>query len=123
MAIYREKENKLSLPINDGAGNISVTVNTFLASRGSLSWFFKGELCTAEKDQPTIIGSANQLKNKSIKFDGKSNNPSGSSVKMEYIFSTDNGELLKYTFPDDYTGTPVFQETDGQPAIKFTVTF
>lgn len=121
--MFTEKKNKLSLSVPSTNEEVKLTMNTYHATESSCSWMINGILGKVKKGETVVLGKASELKGLTITFIGKSNNPSGGKIKVEYIFTSPNGNTLAYTFPKDYEGTPAFDTEDGQPLLMFEVKF
>jgi len=88
-----------------------------------LTWIFNDDDFEGEKGKFVTIGSASELKGKTVSFHDSSNNPDALKIKKEYIISEENGNTLTYTFPDDYTGENAFDEENKNPSNSFKVKF
>lgn len=123
MAIYNEKPEKLSLSLSSSSNKVTLTLNTYHGTVSGVSWIFNDIDFRSKKGEPVEMGTAAQLKGKTIYFDGSSNNPSNGKIKVECIIKEENGNTLTYIFPDDFEGSPAFDTTDAHPANSFEVKF
>jgi hypothetical protein len=122
MAIYVEKSDKLNLSVTDTDNPVKITVNCFNGTLVELSFYWKTARLVS-CGQTIEIGTAKELKNKKIEFTGLASNPDGNNIKIEHVIFEENGNSIKYTFPDDYKGTPDLDKTAQTVTYTFTVNF
>jgi len=132
MPIYKEKKDKLKLNISDSEESVKITVDTYHGTNVSVRVSLSGEINkkVPDPDNPDddtnntiVIGKASDLIGKTIRFTGSARNPDGDQIKVSHsIFEGDDNSLI-YTFPNDYTGTNNYANSDQVPTYRFYVTF
>lgn len=121
MSEYNEQDRKLTFSTSSNR-NINLSVDCQLGTIAEVS-FYTDELKTVGCGDTVKIGNSDELKNKRIEFNGASGNPESNPVKVIHTIEEEEGEKISYTFPDDYTGTPEFNEDDQEPSYVFYVHF
>jgi hypothetical protein len=122
MAIYVEKPEKLNLAVSNSDNPVKLKVDCQYGTVASVAFNFNGRK-TVRYGNEIVIGSANALKGKRIKFTGISSNPERGKIKTIHEIFEKGGNSLTYVFPDYYTGDPVFNTGDAQPTYEFTINF
>jgi len=123
MPIYKEKEDKISLELTSESNKVFITVDCYSGTLISLS-FDVGTIKTIHCGDTEEIGDAEDLKNKSpIKFVGSASNPEDDNIEVKVTFFDDDDNSVSYTFPDEYTGLPEYENSDKNPTYQFTVIF
>lgn len=122
MEIYKENPDKLNFTLNDSENDVTISLDCFHGTVGSVSFFYKG-LKNIVCGKTIVIDTASELKGKTIPFKGKANNPDGNTIQLKHTIRQGEENILEYTFPDDYSGTPDYDETNENPNYEFSVNF
>lgn len=121
MAVYTEKEEKLTFQLNGSTDPVKIELVSVSATEVSVTYGFPPQ--TVNSQNPVKeVGSPTSLKNKAISFNGSANNPMGNFNKVKHIISQGDKQLI-YTISDDYTGVPDYLDTDETVAYCFKVKF
>ena len=122
MAIFTEKSDKLNLSVSGTDNLVKITVNCFNGTLNKLSFYWKKSRLVS-CGQTIEIDTAKELKNKKIEFTGLASNPGADNIKIEHLIFEENGNTIRYIFPDEYTGTPAFDNNESTPTYTFIVNF
>lgn len=122
MPIYEEIEDKLKLNVSDTNQSVKISVDSYHGTVASVS-FDNGIIKTVHAGETTEVGKASELKGKSIEFSCSANNPDGDQIKITHTIFENEGNAIIYSFPDDYTGTNNYDNSDENPSYAFLVTF
>jgi hypothetical protein len=122
MPIYKEDENRNILQVSGTANPVYLKVDCQYGTFAEVTFDHNG-LKTAGCGEEISIGPASELKGLKITFNGSSGNPEGGRIRIIHTFYEKGGLPLVYIFPDDYTGTPPFDENDKEPSYKFYVKY
>ncbi|OFX28206.1 MAG: hypothetical protein A2X08_10515 [Bacteroidetes bacterium GWA2_32_17] len=122
MSVYKEKKEKNILTISNLNNPIKLKVDCQYGTISEVT-FNHNELKTVGCGENKIVGSASELKGKTINFNGASGNPSGGQIKIIHTIYEEGGNELIYIFPDNYSGNPYFDENDQEPSYKFYINF
>ena len=120
--IYTEKEDKNILVVLTTGKPVNITVDCQYGTLVSVSFYHKG-LKTARCGEGEIIGVAQDLKGKTIEFNGSAGNPANGQLRIIHTIRETDGNELIYTFPDDYTGNPAYTGDKLQISYAFYVKF
>lgn len=120
--IYTENEDKNILTVSFKDNLVSITIDCQYGTLASVSFFHK-MLKTVRCGESELIGTAKELKGKTIEFNGSAGNPTDGQIKIIHTIYEENGNELIYTLPDDYSGTPAFIGTKSQISYTFCVKF
>lgn len=120
--LYIEKEDKNKVIITATDHPIKLRVDCQYGTMASVSFFFQ-RLVTVHCGETKTIGTGRELKGKTVVFNVSAGNPGGGPVKIIFTVYEENGNKLVYAFPDDYTGSPVYNPADDSPSIEFAVIF
>ncbi|MFC2152019.1 hypothetical protein ACFLSE_05775 [Bacteroidota bacterium] len=123
MPQYKEKKDKNNLTVSNTDNSVKIKVDCQYGTIAFVSFNGEDEIKTVECGKEEVIGKANKLKGKSVKFSCTSSNPDDGQIKIIHTIYETGGNKLIYTFPDDYTGTPDFHEDDKEPFYKFYCNF
>jgi hypothetical protein len=119
---YVEISGKLVFRITNPERDVTIKVDCQYGTLAKVS-FYTNNLITVGCGQKAIIDKAHKLQMRTLTFIGSSGNPGGGKIKIIHTISEEGGNELVYTFPDDYTGQPPFDEHDQQPSYEFPVYF
>jgi len=123
MPIYKERDDKLELIVDNSDNMVKIKVDCYNGTLISLS-YDNGNIRTVHCGETEEIGDAEDLKIKSpIEFVGSASNPDGEKIKVEISIFDDDDHSISYTFPDDYTGSPEYDDNDENPTYRFFVNF
>ncbi len=122
MAIYIEKKEKLNLNVSNPDNDVKITVDCYIGTVAEVA-VDTGRIITIGCGETKTIGIASALKGITLAFDGDADNPDNNQIKISHkIFEVDGNEI-NYTFPDDYTGNPPYDNADKNPSYTFFVNF
>lgn len=119
---YVEIPGKLVFKITNPEKNIRIKVDCQYGTLAKVS-FYTFALVTVGCGETKIIEKVQKLQKRTVTFNGSSGNPGGGRIKIIHTISEEGGNELVYTFPDDYTGQPPFDESDQEPSYVFPVYF
>jgi hypothetical protein len=122
MSIYTEKLEKNSLKVSDSSNLVMFKVDCQYGTTASVA-FYQNGLKKVRCGKEVTIGKASDLNGLTISFNGSSGNPGKGQIKIIHTFYEEGGTKLIYIFPDDYTGSPDFNEQDAQPSYEFYIKF
>ena len=118
MPVYIEKKDKLKLKVSNTDKQIKIKVECYNGTIVTVKFFdniFKNVYC----GETRVIGTAAELKGKTLIFTGIAKNPNGEIVKIKHTIFEVGGNKVTYTFPDGYTGEPDFNSADPLPDYHF----
>ncbi len=121
MSEYIEQSDKYTFPTSSHR-KVNFSVDCHHGTIAEVS-FFNDELKTVGCGEQITIGNGDELKDQIIEFNGASGNPDDSLIKVTHIIEEEDGDSMSYTFPDDFTGTPDFDDDDDEPSYTFYVHF
>lgn len=119
---YVEIPGKLVFRITNPARDIRIKVDCQYGTLAKVS-FYRNNLITVGCGEKGIVDKARSLQMRTVTFNGSSGNPGGGKIRIIHTISEEGGNELVYTFPDDYTGQPPFDEQDQEPVYVFPVYF
>ncbi|MBL4708214.1 MAG: hypothetical protein JKY48_07225 [Flavobacteriales bacterium] len=122
MPIYREKENKLNLTVSDSDNIVSIEIECQNGTIASAA-FTSNAAVNVTCGNSATVSTASNLKDDYDIFSCIASNPNGDEIKVVHTIKEANGQEIKYTFPDDYTGSTPYNTTDLTPSYEFTVNF
>ncbi len=122
MSVYDEKMDKFSFITSNSGKPVKLKVETHYGTLVSVA-LKKESTITVHEDEEKEIGNNGDLKGKTMIFAGVSGNPDNGQIKIIHTISQQDGNTISYTFPDDYTGSPNFNNSDKQPSYFFYVKF
>lgn len=120
--IFTEKADKNILTVSTTGKLVNITVDCQYGTLASVSFYHK-ELKTARCGESKIVGTDQDLKGKTIEFNGSAGNPANGQLKIIHTFRETDGNELIYTFPDDYSGNPAYNGNTPQISYAFYVKF
>lgn len=120
--IYREKGDKLTLFLSQNENAVKIKIKCFNCTFGKLRFHFN-DFIGVDFGETKVIGKSNLLKDKTIKFKAVAQNMDENNIKIIHTIYEENGNSLSYTFPDDYTGTPQYNNSSQIIDYEFTVKF
>lgn len=123
MEQYKEEKDKNILEVSNSNNSIKLKVDCQYGTIASVGFIHNGRSKKVRCRKKKVIGSAAELKGKTFKFKGASGNPNRGQIKIIHTAFEEGGNELIYTFPDDYSGTPNFEEDDQEPSYQFYIKF
>lgn len=119
MGLYKESKTKLNFTVlNENDIELTVTsspgvrVSTTVNSNNVQLW----------NDESKVIGNSN-LQGKQVRCISVTEDRTGAGIVVTVLVKQKDGESLSYIFPDDYTGTPDFDENDEMPTFYTYINF
>lgn len=119
MGLYKESKTKLNFTVlNENDIELTVTsspgvrVSTTVNSNNVKVW----------NDETKEIGNSN-LKGKLVRFISVTEDRTGAGIKITLLVKQKDGESLTYNFPNDFTGTPDYDENDEMPTFYTYINF
>lgn len=122
MSIYKEKKERLNLKLSDSDNDVNITVDCFNGTVASVT-FKNPKILEVHCGETKRIGKSSGLRGKTIKFSGAANNPDGNKIKITHKIFEVGKDQITYTFPDDYSGVPPYDNNDDNPSYTFYVNF
>jgi len=122
MGEYVEIKDKNVLKVSNTKNPVKIRIECQYGTISGVS-FYNEKLITVECGGEVIVGEARKMHNKTIEFNGSSGNPDEGEIKIIHTIYEEGGNEIVYTFPDDYTGNPDFDENDPEPSYVFYVKF
>jgi hypothetical protein len=119
MPLFKEKDDKLSLPLAD-SGVVKIKIDCLNGTIVKARFHFN-DFKSLECGQTVEIGSSAGLKNKSIKVKGSAQNPDRDKIKIQHTVFDESGNSVSYTFPDDYTGSPEYANPPNNIDYEFKI--
>jgi hypothetical protein len=123
MPILKDK-NSRTLVIQNKTNKIWFQIDCFDGTKGAVG-------AAILKEDPDVVvvkcgekkfhTTAGELCGRKIIFNGNGANPSGDNVKIYHKIWEEGGNMIEYTFPDDYEGEPAFDSNKQIPAYLFKV--
>ncbi len=121
MPVYKEQEDKLTFNLADTDEEVTITLTDYQGTRVSVSYGFPPK--RVNNDSPNgVVGTYATLKGKTITFTGSANNPLENNNRVKHTIQRGT-QVLDYTFSDDYTGAPDYEDTSGNISYQFKVKF
>ncbi|RPJ74609.1 MAG: hypothetical protein EHM20_10330, partial [Alphaproteobacteria bacterium] len=104
MATYKEHKENLNLILSDSDKPVKIKITCYYGTTVKLTTSVTDyEILQCGDLQ--VLGSAEELKGKNIRFDGICKNPSGQSIKIKHNIYEVGGDEVTYIFPEEFTGT------------------
>ncbi len=122
MSIYIENQDKNVIQLQSEQSNVLLKVDCQHGTYAAVTDNYHPSN-TVDCGNEMVIGKVAELKEKVLKFTGTSGNPSGDQIKIIHTIYEEGGIQINYTFPDDYSGTPDFDNEDSEPTYIFFVKF
>ncbi len=121
MPIFKEKTDKLTCNLSDTDEEVKIHLTDYNGTVANVSFDFPPKSVDTE-NSTSRIGNSTELKAKNIFFSGSTNNPLGNHNKIKHTISQGNNQTT-YTFPDDYSGSNEYSDTDQTVSYEFNVKF
>ena len=122
MSVYKEIKEKYNLLLTDPDKLVTIKITCYNGTTVRMLTSVTGYNILQCGDLH-VLGRADQLNGKTVRFDGVCKNPDGQKIKIKHkIYESGGEDEVKYIFPDDYTGSPEFDESDAEPHYRFYVT-
>jgi hypothetical protein len=122
MAIYVETKSKLNFNVSNSANLVKIKVDCYNGTVASVNGNHPNS-DAIHCGEVQELGVASDIGDGTIRFNCAANNPGGEAIKIKHTIYEEGGESLTYIFPDDYTGTPDFDENDEHVDYKFYINF
>lgn len=119
MGLYKESKTKLNFTILN-ENDIELTVTSSAGVRASTSVNSNNVLVW--NNETKVIGNTN-LKGKLVRFITVTEDRTGGSIEVTLLVKQKDGESLRYIFPDDFTGSPDYDENEEMPTFYIYINF
>lgn len=124
MGYYQEPGDRVRCTLPTLPKPVSIKLDCFNLTDCTIAFPVQGETKTLEcGDAPIQIGMANELINSSLSINGNAENIGRDTIEIAIITLVDGQEQCRYNFPNDYAGTPDYDENDSNPSFEVPINF
>ena len=128
MPTFKERKDKFKIEVPTNNDKIKMRIDCFNGTVNKLSFFDDDEyIITIQGGQTGVVGESKNLENDLWIFNGVGKDLDDSGFKVKHtlyrVTSSEDEELMSYTFPDDYTGSEPWVNPAGKVRYRFFVDF